>query len=150
MAGLDGFNANNVEPNQDYGLIPKGDYDAVIVESEKKKTKAGDGEYLNLKIQILNGEFQNRILWTVLNLWNKNEKAVQSARGDLSAICRAVSVLEPKDSSELHNKPLKISVAIKKNGNDEDENRIVGYKARNAGPSAVSSAPGPAANQVPW
>jgi hypothetical protein len=150
MADLGGtFDANTIEPNAGFGLIPKGDYDAVIIESERKATKAGDGSYLNLKFQIMNGEYKNRILWTVLNLWNKNDQAVTIAKGDMSAICRAIGVMTPRDSSELHMKPMKISVAVKHNKDrGEDENRIVGYKPRNAGPAAT---PAPvAANAVPW
>jgi hypothetical protein len=154
MADLN-FNANEVDPSAGFGLIPRGDYDAVIVSSERKATKSGDGFYLSLTFQIIAGEFQNRKLWSNLNLWNKNEQATQIARGDLSAICRSVGVLTVKDSSELHNKPLKISLAIKKNKqSDEDENRIVGYKARHAGPATATAAPtaAPAAAPAasPW
>lgn len=140
MADLNGFDANAVEPNKGFGLIPRGEYYAVIVKSEKKATNAGDGHYLSLEFQVLSGEFQNRKLWTNLNLWNKNSEAVQIAKGDMSAICRAVGVMTPKDSAELHNKPLKLSVAIKKNkGSGEDENRIVGYKSRNGAPATVEA-----------
>jgi hypothetical protein len=153
MADLSGFDANAVEPNAGFGLIPRGDYDAVIVNSERKATKAGDGFYLSLEFQVLSGEFQNRKLWANLNLWNKSDKAQQIAKGDLSAICRAVGIATPKDSLELHNKPLKLSVAIKKNEQkDEDENRIVGYKPRTAGPAAPTAAAvmAQAATTAPW
>lgn len=150
MADLNGFDANAVEPNAGFGLMPRGEYDAVIVSSERKATKAGDGHYLSFEFQVLSGEYQNRKLWANLNLWNKNDKAVQIAKGDLSAICRAIGVPTPKDSSELHNKPLKLSVAIKKNNQtDEDENRIVGYKSRNAGPAVEQSKPLSAVT-TPW
>lgn len=132
------FDANTVLPNEGFSLIPKGDYTAIIASSEVKKTTKGDGEYLSLKFQILAGEFQNRTLFANLNMVNPNEKAVAIARGDLSAICRAVGVLTPKDSSELHNKPLTISIGIKADNRTpgETQNVIRGYKARNAGPVA--------------
>jgi hypothetical protein len=138
MADLAGFNANEVPPNEGFGLIPRGDYDAVIIDSEKKLTKNGKGHYLALTFQICSGEYQNRRLFENLNLWNESTEAVQIAKGNLSAICRAVGVPTPGDSSELHNKPLKISVAIKKE--DEERNRIVGFKPRNAGPAAPTEA----------
>lgn len=140
MSDLSGFDANAVEPSKGFGLIPRGDYDAVIVDSDKKTTQAGDGSYLEFQFQFLSGEYQNRRLFHKLNLWNKSAEAVQISKGELSAICRAVGIMTPKDSNELHNKPLKISVAIKKNKKSgEDENRIVGFKARNAGPSGPAS-----------
>lgn len=39
---------------------------------------------------------------------------VKIARGELSAVCRAVGVMAPKDSVELHNIPLEINVGLKK------------------------------------
>jgi hypothetical protein len=54
------------------------------------------------------------LLWARLNLDNPNATAVTIARAELSAICRAVGVLAPKDSVELHNLPLVIHVKCKK------------------------------------
>ncbi len=154
MADLN-FDASTVEPNKGFGLIPAGDYDAVIIASEKKETNAGTGHYLSLTFQILSGEFQNRRLWANLNLWNPSDKAQQIARGDLSAICRAVNVLTVKDSTELHNRPLKISIVVRKNKqNDENENRIAAYKPRHAAPQpvapAVAEAQPTAMAAAPW
>jgi hypothetical protein len=143
MASLSGFDASKVEPN-DFGVIPAGDYEACICNSELKATKDGTGEYLNLEIQIVGGQYQNRKLFEKLNLRNKNEQAVQIAKGTLSAICRAVGVLTPNDSSELHNKTFRISVGVRKSDySGEMENRIKGFKPRSAQP--VSSVTSPAA-----
>jgi hypothetical protein len=138
VANLSGFNANEVEPNAARDLIPPGEYDAVIVSSEMKPTKDGTGAYLDLALSIINGTHQNRQLFDKLNLKNKNEEAVRIAKGTLSAICRAVNVLTPNDSSELHMKPLRISVTTKKRAdNGELKNEIKGYKPRNATPPAA-------------
>lgn len=136
MVALAGFDANTVEPNKGFGLIDKGDYDAIITDSEKKDTQAGDGSYISLTFQICQaGDYQNRKLWLNLNLWNKNDEAVQIAKGQLSAICRAVGVMTPNDTSDLHNKPMKISVGQKKNkSSGQLENNINGFKPRQAGP----------------
>lgn len=150
MANLDGFDANQVEPDKGFGLMPKGDYNAVITDSELKNTTAGTGQYLALTFQILDGQFQNRKLWENLNIKNPNPDTVRIAKGQLSAICRATGVMTPKDSSELHNKPLKISVGIGKDQNGQ-KNRIVGYKPRNAGPAAPAPTPGAVGGQAaPW
>lgn len=152
-----GFDAGKEEPNN-FDLVPPGDYDAVIVKSEAKKTKDGGGKYLNLQLQILNGKYQNRILFDLLNLWNASPEAVKIARGTLSAICRAVNVPTPKDTSELHNKPLRISVGIQKGSDDfpDDKNKIKGYKARQSGPAPSDTQAMPATTmadtvaQQPW
>jgi len=142
MADLSGFDANQVEPNSGFGVIPAGDYDALIVDSKMKPTKDGNGSYLELKLQICNhSEYKNRLLWDRLNLKNNSEKAVQIAKGTLSAICRAVNVLTPKDSAELHNRPLRVSVAVRKDNSGNDSNEIKGYKPRQAGPVPAQPAP---------
>ena len=135
MANLSGFNAAEVEPNVGFELVPSGDYEAVIVASEMKPTKKG-GEYLDFMLQIINGPHQNRKLFDKLNLVNVNPTAVTIAKGTLSAICRAVDILTPNDSSDLHNKPVRVSVGIRKReDNGEMENHIKSYKARNVGPA---------------
>ena len=110
QGNLAGYDANTVEPTGDFEALPPGEYNAVIVESTMKPTKAGDGEYLELVLEVIDGDFQNRKLWARLNLKNPSEKAVQIARGQLSAICRAVGVMTPRDSTELHDKPLAVKV----------------------------------------
>ena len=143
MSGnLSGFDANNVQPNEGFTPLPAGEYDAIIVESEMKPTKDGTGKYLQLKLQILNGAYQNRTLFDRLNLVNKNDTAVQIAKGTLSAICRAVNVLTPNDSSELHSKPLSIKVAIRNDQNGNPQNEVKGYKSRHtqAGPNMIEQA----------
>jgi hypothetical protein len=143
-----GFDANNVEPNKAFDLIPDGWYEAMIVESERKSTKAQTGEYIALTFALLAEPFksQNRKLWDNLNVKNPNDKAVQIARGQLSAICRAVNVLVPRDTSELHNLPLLVKVGTEVGGDGVVRNKIKGYKPRDG---AVAAAPATATSTSP-
>lgn len=151
MADLGGFDASKVEPNS-FDCIPAGEYEVAIVASEMKPTKDGGGKYLNLELQVLSGQYQNRKLFDRLNLENKNVQAVQIAKGTLSAICRAVSCLTPRDSSELHLKPMLASVKISKSDEHGDQNEIKGYKPRHAsaGNAAATSTPAAASDAAPW
>jgi hypothetical protein len=150
MADLCGFDANAVEPVGDFEPIPAGKYLAVITESEMKPTKAGNGNYLQLTFQIIEGPCSNRLLWARLNLDNANATAVQIARGELSAICRAVGVLAPRDSVELHNLPLVIHVRCKKRTDTgEITNEIKGYAKKEA-PVATPTAAASANGAPPW
>ena len=110
MTSLSGFNAAEVEPAKEFEVLAKGWYRACIIDTAKKETRAGNGHYLELELEILSDVGQGRKLWDRLNLWNPSEKAVEIAKGTLSAICRAVKVLTPEDSSDLIGKPLKIKV----------------------------------------
>ena len=127
MADLTGFDASKVEPSG--GAIPKGEYQVVIVESDKVPTKAGTGFLLKLKLQIVEGEHKGRTLTDRLNLWNPNEVASRIAQGTLSAICRAVNVLTPQGSEQVHHKQLTAVVEVKQL--DEGvANEVKGYKPR--------------------
>ena len=142
MANLNNFDANNVDPSVALDPIPAGKYIAVITETEMKPTKAGGGKYLQATFQIIDGEYKGRLVWARLNLENKSEMTVKIARGELSAICRAVGVMAPKDSIELHNLPLEINVGQKKrDDNGEFTNVIKGYtkKGGNGGGGAAGA-----------
>lgn len=150
-----GFNASEVEPNTAFDVIPAGTYEAVIVASDKKQTNDGTGEYIKLELQIVSGEYQNRKLWDNLNLKNRSEQAVQIARGTLSSICRAVGVLTPRDTAELHMKKLRIKVGVEdrkdsvtKKPTGEKQNRIKGYEPIAVSPPAVMA--GSSAASTPW
>ena len=114
MANLGNFDASKVDPASSFDPIPAGKYLAAIVASELRPTKSGSGHYLELTFEIAEGQHKGRRLWARLNLDNPNPQAVQIARGELSAICRAVGVLQPRDSAELHNLPLSIKVACRR------------------------------------
>jgi len=149
MAHLNGFDAHEVEPNVGFDPIPAGKYLAVITSSEMKPTKAGTGEYLELEFEVIEGQYKGRKLWDRLTLKHPNDLTVQIAKGTLSSICRAVGVMKPNDSVELHNLPMTISVGCKKReDNGELTNVIKGYAKRE------TSAPRPAATSngstPPW
>jgi len=133
MVSLRGFDATQVEPSTVFDPIPAGKYVAAIVESKMKPTKSGNGEYLELTFQILEGQYKGRQLWARLNLNNPNPQTVKIARAELSAICRAVSVMAPNDSVDLHNLPLVITVRCKKRQDtDEIVNEVRGFAKREA------------------
>ena len=129
LAGYN-FNAEEVEPSSSFDPIPSGWYQAIISNSEMKATRDGYGEYLSLTLQIIEGQYENRLVFARLNLKNANDKAVDIARKDLAAICRAVGVMSPQGSEQLHDIPLMIKVKVRAaSGEYEASNDIGGYKA---------------------
>jgi len=150
------FNAEEVEPSSSFDPIPAGWYQAIISNSEMKATRDGYGEYLSLTLQIIEGQYENRLVFARLNLKNANDKAVDIARKDLAAICRAVGVMSPQASEELHDKPLMIKVKVRPaSGEYEASNDIGGYKSvegANLTPAPKTQTPPPAATTTkkPW
>lgn len=148
MADLNGFNAHEVEPTTEFDPLPAGKYLTVITDSEYKPTKSGSGHYLQLAFQVIEGPYKGRFIWSRLNLDNANATAVQIARAELSALCRAVGVMTPRDSVELHNLPLVITVKCKKRDDtDEITNEIKGYAKKEAAAGQPQQA---AASTPPW
>lgn len=130
MASLNGFDATKVEPTKAFTPIPAGDYKAAISASEMKPTAKGNGTYLALTFDVLDGEHKGRKLYVNLNLNNPNNQAVEIAKAELSAICRAVAVLTPNDSAELHNRPMVVTVGLeKRKDTGEMQNRVKGFKS---------------------
>ncbi|MCD4830590.1 MAG: DUF669 domain-containing protein [Anaerohalosphaeraceae bacterium] len=131
MADLGNFNANEVEPTSAFEPLPAGKYIATITASEMKPTKKGDGSYLELEFTVLEGNCQGRKTWDRLCINHPKDLTQKIAKGCLSAICRAVGVLQPGDSVELHNLPLEINVKCKKSKDTGDIfNEIRGYAAK--------------------
>jgi hypothetical protein len=152
MANLNGFNATEVEPTTSFEPLPAGKYLAAVTESEMKPTKSGSGSYLQLTFTILEGEYKNRVLWARLNLNNPNATVVKIARSELSAICHAVGVMQPRDSVDLHNLPLVITVKLKKRDDTgELTNEIKGYARKDAAGANGQQPQAPVAdNTPPW
>ena len=151
MATLN-FNANDVDPNVSFDPIPAGKYLAVITDSQMKPTRNGTGEYLQLQFEVVDGQYKGRKVWERLTLKHSNETTVKIARGNLSAVCRAIGVMAPKDSIELHNVPLVINVACKKrDDNGELTNAIKGFEKREAATaSRAFTTAGAAGSPPPW
>lgn len=152
MAELN-FNAEEVQPAGTFEALPKADYLAMMVESEMKPTKSGDGEYLQCSWEVLEGEYKGRVIFDRLNLKNKNATAVKIAYQTLSAICHAIGVLHPRDSAELHGRPCIVKVALKERNDRPGEysNEVKGYAAANGHkPSASAPTSSAPASKPPW
>lgn len=111
MATLN-FNAADVDTKSDFEPVPAGVYEMMIVDSEMKTTKRGDGQYLEIVIQILDEEYAGRRIWERLNLVNPNEKAVAIAHRQLAELCEAIGVMSIEDSVELHDIPFRAKIKI--------------------------------------
>lgn len=149
MASLTGFDANNVPEQQEFSALPEGQYTVIATASEMKPTKNGQGQYLQMTFEVLDGPQKGRKVWARLNLVNGNQTAVDIAQRELGAICRAVGVMKPNDSAELHNRPMLITVAVELDDRKREGNVIKKYEAINAGGAPAAAAPAAGA-AAPW
>lgn len=148
MASIN-FNAAEVEPSQEFQILPEGKYEAVIADSDVKETRSGSGKYVQREFKVVSGEHRGRKIWGRYNIENQNPDAVRIGRADFSALCHAVNVLNPSDTCELHNLPVILTVKCKKQKDTgELENVIRGYAARSTANAPVA-APAPAPQPHP-
>ncbi|MDD3588357.1 MAG: DUF669 domain-containing protein [Thermoguttaceae bacterium] len=125
------FDATRVEPTVPREIVPAGKYVVEITASSTKETKAKNGSYLELEMTILEGEYKGNKLWDRLCLNHVNVKTQRIAQANLSAICHAVNVLQPRDSIDLHNLPFTVNVKIRENeATGEQYNEVRGYSKR--------------------
>ena len=125
MAQLN-FDANNVAPREAREPLPAGWYNMKIVDSEQKPTKRNDGSYLELVLQVIDGQYANRKVWHRLNLNNINPTAVEIAQQELRMYCEATGIMQVADSQQLHGIPIAVKVGVEKdpNGQYEDSNGV--------------------------
>lgn len=141
MADLQGLYSEQDEPSRSFEILPKGWVEAMIVVSEKK-VKDAEHERVSLTYQILDQrpEYKGRKMWHGLNFKNPNAQAVQISRGQFSSIRKAVGVVAPKDTTELHNLPHMILIGQRTNKQSgELENVINDWKPKAT--VATSNAP---------
>lgn len=146
MTNLAGFDASQVPEQQDFTAIPEGPYVVIATASEMKPTKNGQGAYLQFTFEVVDGPMKGRKLWSRLNLQNNNSIAVDIAKRELGAICRAVGIIKPSDSAELHNKPILVTVGVEIDDRNRESNTIKKYEAV-AGSVAAGGFNAPAVNQ---
>ena len=105
------FDATQVTPNTGKQLpIPVGVYRAMLVKSEIKPTANSAGIYIAAKFKVINGKYNGRSIYTNFNVQHQSEKAQEKGKGQFSALCHAVGILTIQDTSQLHNRPLNITV----------------------------------------
>jgi hypothetical protein len=145
MADLGGFDATKIEPQGDFSPLPAGEYRMVITKSEKKPTKAGTGSFLELELQVVDGQYKNRTVRDRLNIWNPNQTAAEIASRQLSAICHATGVMQPRASEQLHGIPIFVGLAVKERDDKPGQfnNEVKSYK------KAGAASPQPKAETVP-
>ena len=159
------FDATTVQPQTPFEVIPAGKYVCQIVASEMRPTKSGDGAYLWLEEEILEGEYAGRRVFDRLNIQNANVQAVEIANRTLSALCHAIGELKVTNSEQLHFKPFVATVRVRPPSDGYDaSNEVRGYAPvggsapANGGATRTQAAPaakptvvaGAAVKTPPW
>lgn len=141
------FDASQHQERTPFEILPPGDYNIEIINSELRDTKDGLGQYLWLDIQITDGPSKGRHIYDRLNLYNANKQTARIANSTLTTISKAVGIQTWDDTEVLHFKPLVAVVKVKAAGKDKQgiernaQNEVDAYKpSKNRGSSLPSAA----------
>jgi hypothetical protein len=148
----------------DFDILPAGNYNVIITDTEIKPTKDGSGSILVVEMEVQSGEHQRRKIWDRINLQNRNATAVRMGQNKIRQIMFCLDILQLHDTDSLLNKPL-IAVLEVRNGNERypnDSNQVKHYEKSQgqgmpqAGPVPTfqstprQAAPQPQAAAAPW
>ena len=143
-----------VTEHRDFSPIPAGWYTATIAGAELKTTKAGTGNYIAVRFDIIGPEHQGRVVWCNLNTRNPNPKAEEIGRAQLGDIMLATGVARIDDTDQLLGGNLKIKVTVKNDPTYGPGNEVKAFEAidGSAPPKAAPSAAAQAAPSAdpPW
>jgi hypothetical protein len=145
MAELN-YQINPDELEGDFDALPAGEYLAIIEDSDYTDNKAGTGKILKLAYQVIDGPMKGRKIYEYLNLQNANKQAEQISKKALNSIGIAVGVPhnDLKDSTLLHDTPMKLDVGVKEDPMYGRQNKI--RKHIKIGESAINTPMEPVSN----
>lgn len=152
MGNLSDIDWDDIDENKAGGfeLLPLGDYLVEIREADTKDNKAGNGTYLALTFEVIDGDHHGRRIWENLTLSHPTQTAVDIGKAKLKRLIKTLGFNGINDSSELQGCQLQIKVGQRKRKDTGDlQNEIKSYAAL---PAPEAKAPKPAANgsRAPW
>lgn len=144
--------------------IPAGDYLLQMVEQELRQTKAGTGMMLSCQFKVVEGEYENRVVFHSFNIRNPNAQAQIIGIGQLKALCLATGVPFEQvrsDTSVLAYVPFTAKVGLSKTSEayPDPRNEIKAFKPQGAPAprvaptpkmAAPTSRPASAGGGLPW
>ena len=139
----------------DFTPLPAGWYNVRISESGIATTKAGTGQYIKNRLDVIGPTHAGRVLFCNINIRNPSPKSEEIGRQQLGDILRALGIASLTDTDQLVGGVLSVKVTVKSDEQHGDGNDVKAFKAieGSAPPMPVASAPAaakPAGSAPPW
>lgn len=140
------------QDRDDFSPIPPGSYEVVCIDHEVKTTKAGNGEYVSLTFEILDGQFAKRRLWFNFNWTNPSLEAMRIGRQQFKQFINAAGLEKVADTEESVDLTCIVEVDI--DPKDATRNRIKRFTSRKAAQAQAAAkkpiVPAPVSSQNPF
>lgn len=108
---VDSIEGQGVEASTGGGnfkVLEPGDYNVMIMSTETKSTKNGDGEGLSVKFSVVDGENAGAEFNSWFNIKNKNEQAAKIGLGEILAMIKVAGVTH---AGELEGKTIRVRLS---------------------------------------
>ena len=157
MGNLD-FNPGGYQPRTEMDAVPAGKYFCRVEDTERKDTKNGDAQYLQITHTIPEGEYKGRKIFDRLNLWaapngqwvRRTDQAGTIAGEAMADLLLAVGIGTIRNHEELRGKSLIVKVKVRKSDEHGDSNEVQKYYPATTGTApAGASVPPPASQPAP-
>jgi len=144
-----------------YEPLPAGWYSASITAAEIKPTKAGTGEYISVRYDIIGPSHEGRVVFGTFNIRNASPKAEEIGQQQLGELMAAINLPQLSDTDQLIGSNLQIKLAIERSEQYGDKNQVKAYKSvsgtmPSSGASSMPksapplSAPAAKSSSPPW
>jgi hypothetical protein len=127
----------------DYSTLPDGWYTVTIKSAEVQNTKAGNGQYIKVRFDVIGESHAGRVVFCNLNIRNPNPKAEEIGRQQTGELLRAIGLATATDTDQLVGGNLSIKVTTRKSEQYGDSNEVRGFKSLSGG-----AIPSPAKTQA--
>jgi hypothetical protein len=124
------FDTDQEEGTNPPELIPPGKYAAEIEDAHVQRTKNGAGQMVCLRLRIVEGEHENRVVFDNILIQHTSADAQKFGRQKFKDVCFALNITgQVTDLEVLKYKKLSIRVGVAKDKNGEypDRNRITRF-----------------------
>ncbi len=145
-----GINPDEHEASKEFEPLPAAWYPVEIEKAEVKETSKGTGTMLKIQFSVIGEAYNNRKLFSQLNIQNPSTVAQEIGRRQLADIARACGIAFLDDEDNLLAKTLEVHVVVKPRSDTKElDNEIKGYRALGgatktapAATSTTATAPG--------
>lgn len=130
----------NFDPNQHqdaYEPLPAGDY--LVMISESTIDLKNGGQFVKVTMEVMQPEqYYGRKAFANFTLEHANPKAVEVGRRILANLCRAVGVMSPRETEELHGIPFWVRLSVETWDDGSLHNEARAYWSTQAAPPPQS------------
>lgn len=115
--------------SNNFEALPPAIYEATITQAELKDTKAGTGQYIKIRYDIVGPTHQGRVIFGNFNIKNPNPKAEEIGRQQLGEMMTAIGISKVNNTDQLIGARLKIKLVVRSSEEYGEQNDIKGWSS---------------------